>query len=47
MKCKCGYEMTINTWHGWVWECIPCNYIGRPATDKEIEDYERNTTVTK
>lgn len=39
MKCKkCGTEMFIDTWNGWVWTCFHCDYIGRAATSREIRE---------
>lgn len=41
MNCpKCGTEMIIDEWNGWVWTCFHCDYIDRQATDKEIEEWE-------
>ena len=41
MKCpKCGGWMVINEWEGWYWGCLSCNYEGRKATNKEVEEQE-------
>lgn len=37
---KCKNEMIIDEWAGWIWVCVNCDYAGRKATDKEIEEYE-------
>ena len=38
MKCpECGTEMIIDEWSGWVWTCFNCYYVGKPATDEELE----------
>jgi len=42
MKCKkCGSDMIIDEWNGWVWYCAVCDIVYRPATNKEIEDQEK------
>ena len=42
MDCKkCGSVMFIDTWNGWVWTCINCDTTGRGATNKEIEEQEK------
>lgn len=41
MTCpKCKGFMIVDEWQGWVWICPHCDYEGRKATDKEIEEYE-------
>jgi len=43
MKCKhCKSELIIDEWNGWVWTCFFCEYVGRKATEKEIEKHEKN-----
>ena len=38
MKCKkCGYEMIISEWDGWIWYCPLCEIDGPPATEEELE----------
>ena len=34
---KCGTEMIISEWDGWVWRCYHCDYIGIEATNDEVE----------
>lgn len=42
MTClKCKTEMIIDEWEGWVWYCPHCDYEGEKATDKEIQNYEK------
>ena len=38
---KCGAEMFIDTWGGWVWTCVGCDHIGRAATIDEVEQLEK------
>lgn len=33
--------MIIDEWGGWVWTCFNCDYVGREATDEEVEAQER------
>jgi hypothetical protein len=41
MTCeKCSGLMFIDEWGGWVWTCPICDFIGRPATNNEIEEME-------
>ena len=41
MQCPvCNSPMYIETWNGWQWQCALCDYIGRDATDEEIEKQE-------
>ena len=41
MTCKkCNQEMFIDSWSGWVWTCPFCGYVGRAATDEEVEEDE-------
>ena len=41
MKCKkCGSDMIIDEWNGWIWYCFACDYEGREATDEEIQEQE-------
>ena len=47
MKCKCGTEMIISEWDGWVWMCFYCDYVGRKATDEEIKELEIKPQVLK
>lgn len=37
---KCKTPMIISSWDGWVWMCFHCDYVGREATDEEIERQE-------
>lgn len=37
---KCGNQMVIDEWSGWVWTCFHCDYVDRSATDEEIEKQE-------
>jgi len=42
MKCKlCKTEMIIDEWNGWTWTCFNCDYLGKKATQKEIEKHEK------
>lgn len=41
MNCPlCNTEMIIDEWGGWRWTCFHCDYIGREATDEEVEEYK-------
>jgi len=41
MNCpKCGTDMVIDEWNGWIWNCFNCDFVGRVATDEEIEKQE-------
>ena len=43
MKCKlCKTEMIIDEWNGWTWTCFNCDYLGKKATQKEIEKHEKH-----
>jgi len=43
MKCPmCQEFLFIDDWGGWIWSCFHCDYVGRQATNEEIEDYENN-----
>ena len=37
---KCGTVMVIDEWCGWQWTCFNCDYVGRDATNEEIEKQE-------
>ena len=37
---RCGTPLVIDTWGGWIWMCFHCDYIGRRATDEEVDAYE-------
>ena len=42
MNCsRCGAPMIIDTWGGWYWVCFNCDYVGKVATDDEVEELER------
>ena len=39
MECdNCKNVCYINSFGGWRWECFACGWVGREATDKEIEE---------
>ena len=38
---KCGSEMVIDSWNGWVWTCLNCDYVGRFATNEEVDMLEK------
>ena len=41
MKCKkCGAELVIDEWNGWVWACFNCDTIWRRATLREVKKNE-------
>ena len=41
-KCpECGAFLFINCWEGWIWECVICDKQFEPASDKEIEEMEK------
>lgn len=43
MDCpKCKQPMYIAEWDGWKWSCLFCDYVGRDATEDEVEELERN-----
>jgi ribosomal protein L37AE/L43A len=44
---KCNNKLFINEWEGWIWWCPHCDYKGRKATDKEIEEYENDYSVSE
>jgi hypothetical protein len=42
MVCQiCGIEMVIDSWNGWVWTCFNCDYVGRLATETEVDNQEK------
>ena len=42
MECpECGTSLVIDEWGGWQWTCFHCDFVGRYATNKEIEQYEK------
>lgn len=48
MVCKkCGIEMVIDEWNGWVWTCFLCDITGRNATYKESEKQEKERIELK
>jgi len=48
MTCKkCKKEMFIDSWSGWVWTCLFCDYIGRAATDEEVIEDESTMGIKK
>lgn len=43
MECpRCKEEMILDEWGGFIWFCHHCGYKGRKATDKEIEEWEKD-----
>ena len=42
MNCpKCGAQMVIDEWGGWMWTCFLCDFVGLEATDEECESQRR------
>lgn len=37
---NCKSPMVVSTWDGWRWMCLHCDYVGREATDEEIDVQE-------
>lgn len=37
---RCKSPMIVSTWDGWRWMCFHCDYVGREATDEEIDVQE-------
>ena len=48
MKCpKCESVLIVDFWCGWIWYCFNCDYEGRKATEKEIEQQENEMYVAE
>lgn len=42
MNCtKCKGWLVIDEWNGWRWFCPHCEYVGRYATDEEIDEQHK------
>ena len=41
-KCKkCGLDLAISEWDGWIWKCFICDEDYHKANDKEVEEWEK------